>query len=282
MMLEVSANAPLAPASLAVLRAVAAVAQATSIQATLVGASARDLVLGHVHGIPLRRATSDIDFAVAIPGWEAFDRFVSQIHSEQGFSTASRTSHRLYFQPEETPHRVPIDLIPFGQAVGPGEFRWPQDPDIVMNVEGYADATRAADQVNLGSFYIDVLDLPGLALLKMFAWNDRHSTTRKDANDLAVLIAHHAEAGNMDRLYDGTQGILEAVGFDFRRGSARLLGRDVRAICSYQTRKTLKDILTDAVISRIAADATADQALIEVSANDMHRLIADFASEVLS
>ena len=86
----------------------------------------------------------------------------------------------------------------------------------------------------------------------------------------------------MDRLYDGTQGILEAVGFDFRRGSARLLGRDVRAICSSQTREALKDILTDAVISRIAADATADQALIEVSANDMHRLIADFASEVLS
>jgi len=38
----------------------------------LIGAAARDLLLSHVHGIELQRATEDTDLALAVPDWERF------------------------------------------------------------------------------------------------------------------------------------------------------------------------------------------------------------------
>ena len=38
----------------------------------VVGASARDLVLHHAHGVEIIRATGDIDFGVQVESWDAF------------------------------------------------------------------------------------------------------------------------------------------------------------------------------------------------------------------
>lgn len=38
----------------------------------VVGAYARDLLLHHVHGFDIERATSDVDFAVAVADWGQF------------------------------------------------------------------------------------------------------------------------------------------------------------------------------------------------------------------
>jgi hypothetical protein len=38
----------------------------------LVGAAARDVLLVHVHGVPLLRATEDTDVAVAVRDWDSF------------------------------------------------------------------------------------------------------------------------------------------------------------------------------------------------------------------
>jgi predicted nucleotidyltransferase len=38
----------------------------------VVGATARDLLLFHVFGIPASRATRDIDFAIAFESWDKF------------------------------------------------------------------------------------------------------------------------------------------------------------------------------------------------------------------
>ena len=39
----------------------------------VVGATARDLVLHHGHGARIQRATDDVDFAIEVPDWNAFD-----------------------------------------------------------------------------------------------------------------------------------------------------------------------------------------------------------------
>ena len=40
----------------------------------VVGALARDLLLHHVHGCKIERATTDVDFALAVSSWEQFSR----------------------------------------------------------------------------------------------------------------------------------------------------------------------------------------------------------------
>lgn len=245
----------------------------------LVGASARDIVLSHIHDVPLHRATADVDFAVAIQGWNAFDSMIARLLDDPRFTVKSDIAHRLYYRVNPIGHDVPVDIVPFGPGVGGPRFRWPHDPDIEMNVEGYPDAAKAATVVDIGGVTIDVLSVPGLALLKLFAWNDRHIQTRKDANDLSTLLRHYSALGNTDRMYDDPS-LLDDVGHDYERGSARLLGRDVRHLCSARTLTALRDILTPANLQQLALDAHAERWNRDATLDAFRELFNDFAGEL--
>jgi predicted nucleotidyltransferase len=68
-----------------------------------------------------------------------------------------------------------------------------------------------------------------LAVLKIFAWQDRHRYTQgKDAVDLSLILRRYLEAGNLDRLYSDFTHVLTDT-FDFEPTGAWLLGRDARA-----------------------------------------------------
>jgi predicted nucleotidyltransferase len=54
-------------------RTVSQIMMSVGIPYVVVGATARDLVLHYVHGAALERATQDVDFAIEIPDWAAFD-----------------------------------------------------------------------------------------------------------------------------------------------------------------------------------------------------------------
>jgi predicted nucleotidyltransferase len=105
-----------------------------------------------------------------------------------------------------------------------------------MNVRGLTEALATAVVVRLpGGGSIDVACLPALALLKIWAWEDRKYTTPgKDASDLWMFLRHYAEAGNEDRLY-GQEGeaALASFDFDFEKAGAWLLGRDAREVLAH-------------------------------------------------
>jgi predicted nucleotidyltransferase len=63
----------------------------------LVGAAARDLLLVHVHGQRVRRATKDVDFAVAIGSWEAYEQLQKRLMDHHGFRNDSQQVQRLFF-----------------------------------------------------------------------------------------------------------------------------------------------------------------------------------------
>jgi hypothetical protein len=95
--------------------------------------------------------------------------------------------------------------MPFGGVERPDRrIAWPPEGVEVMNVRGLTEALATAVVVRLpGGVSIDVACLPALALLKIWAWEDRRYTTPgKDASDLWMFLRHYAEAGNEDRLYD--------------------------------------------------------------------------------
>jgi predicted nucleotidyltransferase len=274
-MLELRPDAPLDPASVEIVGAVAAAATVAGTSAVLVGATARDIILGHVHGIPLRRATADLDFAIAIPGWGAFERVVKHLAADRRFRVSSELVHRLYFQHASIRHAIPVDIVPFGDGVGGIRFRWPGDPDVEMNVAGYIDAANAALEVNIAGSKVRVLSAAGLALLKVFAWKDRHAQTRKDASDLLVLIRHYPAIGNEPRMYDEAR-LMDEVDFNYERAGARLLGRDVRDICEEGTRQALVALLTAQEVETMAAAAYRENGNDGLAFNAVAELFRDF------
>ncbi|MGZ8219098.1 nucleotidyl transferase AbiEii/AbiGii toxin family protein [Methylomagnum sp.] len=102
---------------------------------------------------------------------------------------------------------------------------------------------------------IPVASIPGMAILKLFAWIDRGQENPKDALDLVALLRCYHEAGNQERVYTDALSALERVGHDIELGGAWLLGHDAAAIASRDTRDELRARLADArLMDRLAAD----------------------------
>lgn len=236
---------PLDPTALEILRAVTEAAAAAGIECMIVGATARDLLLTHVFGIPPRRATYDVDFAVAVESWDQFEQLKSQLSTRNGFEPSERMKQRLYYGGQKKEHGYPIDLVPFGGlAHHKNEIVWPPDMKVSMNVAGYQEVLGATEQVELApGLTVKVASLAGLAILKLIAWSDRGSANPKDAHDLYQLMTQYANAGNSDRLYDTEFAILEAANYDPEIAGACLLGQDATRLASEATYRQLMTIL---------------------------------------
>lgn len=208
----------------------------------VVGATARDLVLHHGHGAVLERATRDIDFAIEIPGWDAFGALRRKL-AEAGFSEG-REQHRLY-----GPAGTIVDIVPFGQVADESvTIAWPPDGEIVMNVLGFQEACDNADRVCLdkpSGLTIPVATPPGMALLKMIAWNDRERDKRiKDARDLAYLLMSYERVPTvLDALYNDWAEISANYDWDITLAAAHKLGVDAAAIVGEKTRTEIELLL---------------------------------------
>lgn len=235
---------PLNPTALEILRAVTDEAAASGIECMIVGATARDLLLTHVFGIPPRRATHDVDFAVAVENWDQFEQLKSRLAARRGFIVDERMKQRLYYRGGDD-DRYPLDLVPFGGiADDANEIAWPPDMQVTMNIAGYREVLQAAEQVQLmPGFIANVASLAGLAILKLIAWSDRGSSNPKDAHDLYQIMTRYADAGNSDRLYDAEFTMLEQAGYDPEIAGASLLGKDAAHLASEPTYRQLTAIL---------------------------------------
>jgi predicted nucleotidyltransferase len=200
------------------------------IPLVLVGAAARDVLLVHAHGVEPQRATEDTDVALAVRDWDTFLRAREALVASGAFK-ADGPAHRLWFGDQR------VDIIPFGGVEGRDRnIAWPPEGDEVMNVSGFAEALATAISVRLpGGVSVDVASLPAMAVLKIWAWQDRKYTAPgKDAADLWEFLRYYADAGNQDRLY-GPEGeaALASYGFDVERAGAWLLGTDAREVLAH-------------------------------------------------
>lgn len=247
-MLYVGSDRPVDPLTIAASRAIDNAARALDLPYFLAGAMARDILLTHVHNISTGLATVDVDFGVAVADWDEFDKIKAKLLETGPFNAAEKIEHRIYYRPAGSTTGYPIDIIPFrGVETTPRTIAWPPEHKIIMNVIGYEEVLATVVQVQIDdSLIVPVSSLPGLALLKLFAWQDRHAETTKDARDIAVLLRHYHAAGNQGRIFGEEIALLEAVDFDLDLASPRLLGKDVRQIAAAATRETTITLLNDA------------------------------------
>lgn len=247
-MLNVNPATPIEPNVLAVIEHIQAAAGALKFQYLMIGAKAMDIQLHNVYGLPTYRPTNDTDFAVALENWGQFEALKSYLAETGHFKPDSRKVQRL-----EYTGGFPVDLVPFGGIESPGgTIAWPPDSSHVMTVQGFAEINSAAEEIAVpgSSLPLRTASLPGLALLKLFAWNDRLET--KDAWDIAALLQnYHAVVGDKRLFRD--EALLKSLEYDTVRAGAALLGTDAAAIVSPATLSAAENIL----ISEKRANLTA-------------------------
>lgn len=241
MALAPRADRPIDPLTRLIIRKVKDAAAGLGLEVFLVGATARIILIEHVFGLHTGRATRDIDFAFAVERWEQFQAIKDRLTSTSTFEEAGRVAQRLFYKPDSGDFKYVVDLIPFGGLAGDKNMiAWPPDMSVLMNVAGYRDAHASAALVEVEpGLEIAVASLPGMAILKLFAWNDRGQEDPKDAIDLVTMLRQYNEAGNQQRIYEEGMPALEAAGFEIELAGAWLLGRDASSLTSPGTRNEL-------------------------------------------
>jgi predicted nucleotidyltransferase len=273
---------PVEPVALLVIQEIHKASKALGLPVFLVGAMARIILLENVHGLPQGRATTDVDFAFALDNWDQFRTFKDYLIANADFSEAKHAAHRLNFRPEGLKHEYKVDLIPFGGIeTSPNTIAWPPDMAVMMNVAGFRDALAAAVTVEVSAgVNIAVASLPGIAILKLFAWADRRQENPKDAIDFVLLLRSYHEAGNENRIYEEAAALsaLEAAGYDIELGGAWLLGSDAAAIASAQTNAELQALLNGARRGRLIEDMARAVLGRENAMEYSHRLLQQFSN----
>lgn len=212
----------------------------------IVGATARDLILHHVHELPIMRGTRDVDIAVEVPSWDAF-KSVEKGLIAAGAKPQPGVDHRF------TIGDWRIDVVPFGGVAKNGVIVFPK-AESRMSVLGFEEARKHAAEIILPrGVHVLVAEPPALLILKLVAWEDRHHTRpRHDAADIKTLLDSYSAEWNLDRLYEQADHLLKHFGYDVRLAGAALIGQDAATIAEPQTRKAVRKIL----VAQTGEDAT--------------------------
>lgn len=262
----VTALAPLADVVRDVVRAAARV----EAELFVAGAFARDLWLQFAFDIDTGRATRDLDFAVRCADWETFHDF-SEALLEAGFQRPpSGGVHRFVHE-----NGTPIDLVPFGGLERPDRtISWPPDGGQEMSLVGFREVRDSAVPFLLpGDVSVPVASLASLAVLKLFAWQERRLLAPgKDAHDLRVILKNYADAGNRERIFEEIPGLIDRRDFDLELAGAELLGCHIAQAVPAGLRAELLRILDE------ESDAAGDLRL----AGDMARADAESARRLLA
>lgn len=235
-----------------VLGEVEAVAVRHGFRLMVVGATARDILSEAIVGSPPGRATADIDVAVSVPSWEAFESLTA------GLTRVGRGRHRFLVS------GVQVDVVPFGD-VETADRRIDWGDGIRMSALGLSEAYARAEEVQLpGGTEVLVPTVGGLAVLKLTAWSDRRLETRRDAVDLQTIIGWYATGALLDELYDLDARLLKAYDFDPVPASAHRLGQHMAEVLG-RSAGLVAALLDGENLGRLVADmpaSVADQAAI--------------------
>ncbi len=269
---------PVEPITISVIGEIHKASEGLGYPVFLVGAMARIILLESVFGLNAGRATTDVDFAFALDTWEQFAEIKNYLIANSHCVEDAKIAHRLYMKLPALKKSYKVDLIPFGGIeIKQNTIAWPPDRIFIMNVAGYSDALGASILVEVSQgLIINVASLPGIAILKIFAWSDRGQEDPKDAIDLASLLRSYHEAGNMDRIYEDAIQALEAVGFDIELAGAWLLGSDAAAMASQNTGAKLRELLLGNKRRRLEEDMTRAMLGREDALEYSHRLLEQF------
>lgn len=220
---------------------IADVAQQSKLPFFIIGATARDLIFEHAYGIKAPRATRDVDLAVQVNDWQAFETLKRQLLASDQFIQDPKQLQRLLYQAT-----IPVDIVPFGDIAKNNNIAWPPEYSIQMTVAGFQEAYQHTQIVRLRDnppLDIHVATPTGLLILKLIAWSERYPQGKKDALDIAFVLRNAVGEWNRTLLYQQHAKLLQEADFDEDLAGARMLGQQIGEILSLPTRQLILDIL---------------------------------------
>lgn len=220
------------------------VARGLGLDFIVVGAAARDIVMEHLYRLRPGRLTKDIDIAVCLASWGEFESLSNALRLSGNFIKGDQ-KQRFVFKGRDG-ERI-IDIIPFGDiADRESRILWPPEYDTILTTLGFIEILRNATIFKLNDdpvLEVKVPSIPGLAIMKLLAWNEGYPKRDNDAEDLIFIMRNYQEAGIEDRLYDSEAELLKEERFDNELAGIRLLGRDMAKLSSANTAKAIMEIL---------------------------------------
>ncbi|MBA7533670.1 hypothetical protein ES705_25913 [subsurface metagenome] len=207
----------------------------------MIGALARDIILS-LHGEKARRATRDLDVAIAVSNWDSYQKVEEEIQKIEGFKKDTREKQRFLYR-----DTFIVDIVPFGDIMKEDDkIYWPPDDTIAMTALGFPEAQKTANKVTIdGDLTIDVASLAGIFILKLFAWSDRHLSSNKDADDMAFIISNYLNIHEERAANDHHTAIYLDDDFSTNTAGAKLLGIDIAVTLedNASTKKKLSRLL---------------------------------------
>lgn len=197
-----------------------------SVDFYVIGATARDIILSNLHDLVPERKTDDLDIAIAISDWNQFQSIEENLPKKEDFEKSKEQKQRFIYKGIYV-----IDIVPFGDvAEDDGNIYWPPDETIAMSVWGFPEMADSTISVEIdGDFSIEIASLPGLFILKLVAWKDRHLSGSKDAYDMALLLTNYLHI-NTERAVEEHYDPYETDEFDQVIAGAQLMARDVELL----------------------------------------------------
>ena len=159
----------------------------------VIGATARDIIVQQLLDTASTRRTKDLDIAIAIPDWDAFEQIKERLVAD-GFKKSNDMYQRFYYGAYE------VDIVPYGVVAKKDDnIYWPPEEVVAMSVKGFDEVLSEAITVSIDDeFKVKIASLHGLFLLKLNAWLDRNAKTSKDAEDMSFILSNYFMA-NLDR-----------------------------------------------------------------------------------
>jgi predicted nucleotidyltransferase len=207
----------------------------------VIGATARDIILSNLHGLTPDRKTEDLDIAIAIADWKQFQAIEASLPEKESFEKSTNQKQRFIYKGVYV-----VDIVPFGEvAKEDGNIYWPPDETIAMSVWGFPEMADSTISIEIDEeFSIKIASLPGLFILKLVAWKDRHLLGSKDAYDMALLLTNYLYI-NTERAVKEHYDLYETDEFDQVIVGAQLMARDVKLLMrdNENTLEYLQEIL---------------------------------------
>jgi predicted nucleotidyltransferase len=229
----------------------------------VIGATARDIILSNLHDLVPDRKTDDLDIAIAISDWNQFQSIEENLPKKDGFTKSEEQKQRFIYKGVYV-----IDIVPFGDvAEDDGNIYWPPDETIAMSVWGFSEMADSTIGVEIdGEFSIQIASLPGLFILKLVAWKDRHLSGSKDAYDMALLLTNYLDI-NIERAVEEHYDLYETDEFDQVIAGAQLMARDVKLLIrdNEETLEYLREILAKEI--ELAEESSLINQLVESDAS---------------
>jgi len=192
----------------------------------VIGATARDIIMSGIHAQHSGRKTDDLDIAIAIPDWDRYREISEKLCGKQDFTKSKDHMQRFWYK-----EVYMLDIVPFGEvAKADKSIYWPPEESFAMPVHGFVKVAKDALEVTVDdSLIIRVASLPGIFILKLIAWHDRHLIHDRDAEDMAFIISNYLSLNDQRAVRDHYD-IYDRTPFSAFIAGATLMARDMNEV----------------------------------------------------